>query len=161
MSLVMKSQFASPEPMRNSQAEAHAAATGGSSPSTITAISVKLVSSELASKHTDFDDFMAELEADPANAQGLAEAGSWVADQFYADDGITLRTARLRKGFSQKQLAEILGTSQPHVATIEKAGGDFMFATAAKLCEALGITLNDLPAILQRQRDINASKEKK
>ncbi len=104
---------------------------------------------------------MAELESDPNNAVELAEAGAWVADTFFKEDGETLRTARLRKGYSQKQLAERLGTSQPHIANLEKGGGDVMLSTAQKLCEALDIQFGDLPKMIERQREIQAQKERK
>lgn len=102
---------------------------------------------------------MAELEADDSNRAELAEAGSWVSEAFYKDDGDTLKNARLRLGLSQKQLALAIGTSQPHVANLERSGGDIMLSTGVKLCAALNIDFGKLPEMIDRQRAINANKE--
>ncbi|MBI6849073.1 helix-turn-helix transcriptional regulator [Pseudomonas syringae] len=113
------------------------------------------------SKHTDFDDLLAELEADPKNAKDMADAGSWAADFLYPGEAETLRTARLRKGLSQKQLASLIGTSQPHIANLEKSGNDVMLSTAVKLCAALDIEFGCLPGMIDHQRSINSQKELK
>lgn len=102
---------------------------------------------------------MAELESDPSAADEMAAAGAWVAEQFYPRETDTIRVARLRKGISQKQLAFLIGTSQPHVANIEKSEGEIMLSTAQRLCEALDIDLGSLPEMIQAQRAINAEKE--
>lgn len=119
------------------------------------------LSPNLASEHQDFDALAAELEADPQNASELAVAGSWAADLLYPGEKDTLRTARLRKGLSQKQLAVMIGTSQPHIANLEKSGNDVMLSTAQKLCAALDIDFGRLPEMIDRQRAINAQKELK
>lgn len=119
------------------------------------------ISANLNSEHLDFDALTAELEADPRNSSDLAAAGSWAADFLYPGEVDTLRTARLRKGLSQKQLAMLIGTSQPHVANLEKSGNDVMLSTAQKLCAALDIDFGRLPDMIDRQRAINAQKELK
>lgn len=98
--------------------------------------------SDLAAAHTDFDTLLAELEGNPENASQLAEAGRWVADVLLPE-GETLRTIRRRKGLSQKRLAEIIGSTQPHLSNIESGKGDLMFETVVKLCQALEISLDD------------------
>src|SRR5690606_7906468 len=55
---------------------------------------------QLSQAHNDFDALMAELENNPANSEELMVASAWVADTFYAEEGETLRTTRLRKGLS-------------------------------------------------------------
>lgn len=117
--------------------------------------------SSLAEAHQDFDQLLAELEADPSNASELAEAGTWVAEHFYQGERETLKVARLRKGLSQKQLATLIGTSQPHIANLEKSEGEIMLSTAQRLCEALNLDLGELPEMIQRQRTLNAEKESK
>jgi len=98
--------------------------------------------SDLAAAHTDFDSLLAELESNPENASELTEAGRWVAD-VWLPEGETLRTIRRRKGLSQKRLAEIIGSTQPHLSNIESGKGDLMFETVVKLCQALEISLDD------------------
>jgi DNA-binding transcriptional regulator YiaG len=106
---------------------------------------------QLAQQHNDFDALMAELEADPANAQELAEASTWVADTFYAHEGATVRTARLRKGLSQVQLSVILETSQAQVAKIESGRVDLQHSTLIKLAQALDVDANTLFSLLEAQ----------
>lgn len=121
----------------------------------------RAISTNLETEHLDFDALTAELEADPRNKAELEAAGNWAADFLYPGEESTLRTARLRKGLSQKQLAAMIGTSQPHVANLEKSGNDIMLSTAQKLCEALDIDFGRLPAMIDRQRALNAQKELK
>lgn len=120
-------------------------------PPTVTPIIRTFSVTALSQKHNDFDAFMAELEADPANAQDLAEAGSWIADTFYAEENETIRTVRLRKGLSQKQLAEALETSQSHIAKIESGRNDLQYPTMLKLMKALDLDANRLFAMLANQ----------
>lgn len=105
----------------------------------------------LSQKHNSFDAFMAELESDPANAQALEEAGTWIADTFYCEEGETLRTARLRKGLSQKQLADALETSQSQIAKIESGRNDLQYPTMLKLMKALDLDANRLFAMIANQ----------
>lgn len=130
----------------------------GSPVDNVVTLELSLPASPLAKRHTAFDALMAELEGDPASARELQEAGVWVADTFYDDEGDTLRVARLRKGLSQKQLAALLGTSQPHIVNLEKGTSDPQLSTVQKLCAALDIELNSLPAMLERQRNLNDRK---
>ncbi|MFV3380317.1 helix-turn-helix domain-containing protein [Pseudomonas sp. NY15354] len=106
--------------------------------------------SDLASAHTDFDALLTELESNPENSEDLARAGSWVADVLLPE-GETLRSARRRKGFSQKRLAEIIGSTQPHLSNIESGKGDLMFETVVRLCKALDISLADFQQMKSNQ----------
>jgi len=55
----------------------------------------------MTQKHADFDAFMAEIEADPVNAQALADADSWIVETFYTSEPEALRSTRLRNGMSR------------------------------------------------------------
>lgn len=118
----------------------------------------KSVAAEL---HTEFDSFMAELEKDPVHAAGFAEARSWVADSFYAEDGTTIRTIRLKAGLTQKQLALAIGTSQPQIAKIESGRHDPVMSTCKRLSVALGASLDVICDAMERQAALNAAKEAK
>ena len=83
--------------------------------------------------------------------EALKHGRKWVADQFYADDGITIKTLRLRKGWSQVDLADYLETSQSHVSRLEKGGEDVRFSTLKKLCAALEQDMNTISAAIDRQ----------
>ncbi len=108
---------------------------------------------QLSQKHNDFDALMAELESDPSSAGELTAASAWVADTFYAKEGETIRTARLRKGLSQIQLAALLCTSQPQVAKIESGKVDLQHSTLTKLAAALGVDANTLFRLIATQSD--------
>lgn len=84
------------------------------------------------------DAYIASLEASGEGA-ALAEARQEVSK--WLDTKPTLRTYRLRAGFSQQQLAEKLGTSQSQVARMESGKQDLQLSTMKKLAIALGITI--------------------
>ncbi|PYD13576.1 hypothetical protein DND58_14290 [Pseudomonas syringae pv. pisi] len=165
MSLATQSLFALPVPTENwSTTSGEASPPPARTTSNVGAVLALKFSPPTPnhnSKHTDFDNLLAELEADPRNAQDMADAGAWASDFLYPGEAETLRTARLRKGLSQKQLASLIGTSQPHIANLEKSGNDVMLSTAVKLCAALDIEFGCLPGMIDRQRSINSQKELK
>lgn len=109
-------------------------------------------------RHRTIEQLLNEWEQDEEGCAVMAEARHWVADQFYADDGDTVRTLRLRKGWSQSRLAEALGTSQSHVARIERGTENLSLETCRKLCDALGIDMNALDLALKRQEAIARAK---
>ena len=86
-------------------------------------------------QHQTLEQLTSEWEQDEEWRAAMAEARHWVADQFYAEDGDTVRTLRLRKGWSQNRLAEALGTSQSHVARIERGTENLALETCRKLCD--------------------------
>lgn len=133
----------------------------GSGPARVHVATFKVKVSTLAATHTDFDALEAELESDGTLQHEMAEAGSWVAERLYPGQQNTIKTARLRKGLSQKQLATLIGTSQPHIANIEKGHVGVMFETVERLCESLGITPNDFQVLTANQKAINSDKDAK
>lgn len=148
----MKSPYASQQRTNGSSTTDGDLGRTGSAPAKVLTFSIPAISTDLARKHTAFDALMDHLENDPENSEDLAAASRWVAEKFYADEGETLRTARLKRGLSQKQLAALLGTSQPHVANLEKGTTDPLFSTVTKLCEALSIDINSVQSMLEKQR---------
>lgn len=105
-------------------------------------------------KHSTIDDLIAEWGREPEGSAALTEGRRWVGSQFYGEDGDTVRTLRLKKGWSQSQLAEALGTSQSHVARIERGTENITIETCRKLSRALEIDLNALDQALARQESI-------
>lgn len=87
------------------------------------------------------DELIAEHERDAEGRAALAEARKFVAATFYSDDQPRLAAYRLAKGWSQKRLAEEVGTSQSHIARIELGQSDPQISTVRRLCEVLGITI--------------------
>ena len=108
--------------------------------------------------YLSIDDLVSEFGADAKTRAELEEGRRWVADAFYAGDGDTVRTLRLKKGWSQTQLADELATSQSHVARIERGTENLYINTCRKLCAALDIDMNTLNELLQRQAVITAAR---
>lgn len=116
--------------------------------------------SDVAGEHSDFDALLTELDSDPESAAEMSNARRWIQEAYYAEEGDTLRSARLRKGYSQKQLAAILETSQPHIANIENGKNNLLLSTAIKLCEVLDVDLRALPEMIERQLKLNAERNR-
>lgn len=106
---------------------------------------------EVPPKHRPIGEVAAEWARDEKRRQALAEARQWVADTFHGQDGDTVRTLRLRRGWSQSRLAEAIGSSQSHVARIERGTENLAMQTCRRLCEVLEIDMNTLDQALRRQ----------
>lgn len=85
------------------------------------------------------DDVFDELSADTELHNALAEARRAMADSVYATESTSLSALRLRAGFSQKQLADVVGTSQSHIARIEAGITDPGTDIIARLADALHV----------------------
>ncbi len=105
-------------------------------------------------RHVAIGDLVARWEARPDRKAAIARARGWVADALHADDGVTVRTLRMRKGLSQQQLAEAIGTSQPHIARIERGMDNLNIDTCRRLVRVLEVDMNTLDgALLQQQKN--------
>lgn len=105
-------------------------------------------------RHVSLDSLVDRASADPKRRAALEEARGWLADTEYAAEGDTVRTLRLRKGYSQVQLAAKIGTSQPHIARIERGTENITIDTCRRLVGALGIDMNTLDDALRRQESV-------
>ena len=108
----------------------------------------------MPSNHVSVDDLVMSFEVDDKGKQALEAGRAWVADAFYKEDGVTVRSMRLRKGWSQAKLAASLGTSQSHVARIERGSENLTIETCRRLCASLGVDMNTLDASLRRQEAV-------
>jgi DNA-binding XRE family transcriptional regulator len=99
-------------------------------------------------------DFVAGFDSEPDGRAELAKGRKWVADKFYGEDGETIRSLRLHKGMSQVDLAELLGTSQSHIARVESGSENPLLATCRRLCNALEIDMNTLDNAMKLQEAI-------
>ena len=106
-------------------------------------------------KHTSIDDLVDKWSKDEKRRKALEEARLWYAEQYHADDGVTVRTMRLKKQWSQTQLAAAIGSSQPHVARIERGTENLTIDTCRKLCAALDVDMNILDAALKKQETLH------
>jgi len=91
----------------------------------------------------DIDDLVAELEQTPEQAEAIARGSQWVAEAFYAGR-TTVASLRLRKGWSQAELARQAETSQPYIARLERGQVDPQVGTVRKLARALGVSVAEL-----------------
>lgn len=76
-------------------------------------------------------------ETDPIKAEYLAKARKKYAEDYYANEPKTLTSLRLAAGISQAQLAIKVGTSQPHIARIERGQNDPGTEMIARIASAL------------------------
>lgn len=84
-----------------------------------------------------------------------------MATNFYADEGETIKSIRLKKGWSQQRFAEMLKTTQAQVARIEKGNIDPQRSTCKRLREILEISSDYLDELMDRQEKIYKSRTEK
>ena len=65
-------------------------------------------------------------------------------ETFYRELGERLAGFRRARGLTQVQLAEQLGISQQHLLSLEKGRRRMLAGTLPALCEALGVSIEDL-----------------
>lgn len=95
------------------------------------------------------DSLISKLES--ASPEGMQEARKWAADALYKNEAFTVRSLRLRAGLSQAELGKRIGSSQPHVARIERGTEDIQLSTFRKLAAALALEPNELDQALRNQ----------
>jgi DNA-binding Xre family transcriptional regulator len=103
------------------------------------------------SGYTDIDKVVASRERDTSRRIHLERARQVLAERLYADVTVTLAVLRLRKGWSQRQLADAAGTSQAHIARIESGREDVRLGTLRRIAGALGVSVGDVVAAVEAQ----------
>jgi DNA-binding XRE family transcriptional regulator len=97
--------------------------------------------------YEDIDDVIARHETNAVRGQHLQEARIALATR--EQNRITgLAALRLRKGWSQKRLADEVGTSQPHIARLELGHEDILMSTARRLATALDVPIQEINSAL-------------
>jgi DNA-binding XRE family transcriptional regulator len=109
---------------------------------------------EMPSSFVAIDDLVLGYEADPEKAAALRAARAEMALEVRDAEGVSIRARRLELGLSQVKLAEMLGTSQSHVARIERGTENLQISTCRRLCAVLGVDLNALDGMLETQERI-------
>jgi DNA-binding XRE family transcriptional regulator len=95
----------------------------------------------IASGFSLLNDLLSELADDPAVIEARRELGQEIAD---SGDAPSLTVLRLKKGLSQKQLADAIGTSQAAVSRLEAGEQEPRLTTLRKLAAALEVDLDTL-----------------
>jgi len=80
----------------------------------------------------------------PEAATSLANARKKLAGTLEENQGQSLKAYRLRKGLSQKELADLMDTQQSYIARIEKNATELRSKTILKLARALDITCDEV-----------------
>lgn len=71
-------------------------------------------------------------------------------ERFLVVFGLTMREFRTARGFSQYHLANVSGCSRRHINRIEAGDQEARISTLHKLAQALGVTLADIGAALDK-----------
>ena len=99
----------------------------------------------------DVDDLIAEFASQSVeHSDALAKGRKWVAKSFYADVK-TIAQLRLKKGWSQAELAKRAETSQPYIARLELGNVDPQMSTARKIAKVLGVSIEEFDTALQSE----------
>lgn len=86
----------------------------------------------------DVDDFIGELLGqDMSLDNDLREGRKWVADVLFDGQPESLKSLRLRAGFSQAQLANEIGMKQPNICEFEAGKRKPSIETLERLAKAL------------------------
>lgn len=90
----------------------------------------------------DIDDLVEEHERDPIRRAHIEAGRKAVAEQYYAN-ARGLAVLRLRRGWSQRTLAEVAGMKQPHIARLETGQNNPSLDTMCRLAAALNIPIDE------------------
>lgn len=112
----------------------------------------------LSKKNSAFTGLLARIEADDSLSEELGKARAWVADEFYDEEGETIRSLRLKNGWSQQRFSELLGTTQAQVARLEKGNIDPHRSTCKRLRQVLNISAEKLEEMMDRQERLFESR---
>lgn len=100
----------------------------------------------------DIDDLVEEEERDPLKRAYL-EAANKLLPEMYPEHIRGLAALRLKRGWSQRKLADAIGVKQPHIARLELGHNDPSLSTMRKLATALGVSVEHIAHELESQRD--------
>lgn len=83
----------------------------------------------------------------------MQEARVELASELFGDEPLTLVKLRLQLGYSQQQLAALIGTSQSHIANLEAGKIRPLFETVENLADALGVSLDEIRPLIKNNRE--------
>ena len=102
------------------------------------------VQAPLPDGFVDIDVLVEQAEKDPDTRRAIKAGRQSVAANYYAKGPQSLAFYRLRHGWSQKELAGRLGTSQSYIARLEAGNIDPQVSTLRRLATVLDVQ----PAVL-------------
>lgn len=92
----------------------------------------------------DIDQLVEQAEKDPVSREAIAVGRQAVAAHYYADEPRSLAWYRLSRGWSQKELAARMGTSQSYIARLEAGDIDPQVSTLVRLASVFGVATTAL-----------------
>lgn len=108
---------------------------------------------EKQAEFIDADDFLNNLLLKHDIEKDLPEARRWLARELYDDSRPTLAALRLKKGLTQKQLASRVHEPQSSISRLESGDESPSIDRAARLAEALEISLDQFYLALTASRE--------
>lgn len=106
-----------------------------------------LVTEATPDDFVDIDDYIDEISQDENDRTALLEAREEIASDLYGER-VSIASLRLQHGWSQRDLARIIGTQQPHISRLEAGTIDPLLSTLKKLADAFDIPLGELAEAL-------------
>jgi len=97
----------------------------------------------------DIDDFIEAEESVAEKAALLKQARMAIGVNLTHQNPMTIANLRLKAGMSQLQVAEAIGNSQPSYSNIENGRTDFKVSTAIKIAKVLGVSIEELIAVVE------------
>ncbi|MBF09975.1 MAG: helix-turn-helix transcriptional regulator [Cobetia sp.] len=130
----------------------HTEVSTTSKPAKVINIETRLkVESVAPENYITLSELIANANKDQKKKDALERARARLAGSIKKSEGPTLRAKRLEMGWSQTKLAELLETSQSHVARIEKGDENLQLSTLRKLCKCFKIDMNSVEKLLSNQ----------
>jgi DNA-binding XRE family transcriptional regulator len=102
----------------------------------------------LAEGFVDIDTLVETAEKNPVARQAIVEGRKDVARNYYAGEKRSLAHYRLEKGWSQKELATRVGTSQSYIARLEAGDIDPQVSTLRRMAVVLNVQAAELLGVL-------------
>lgn len=97
------------------------------------------VESPLPPNFVDIDTLVEQAATDPVARVAIADGRKAIAENYYGAEPRKLAYFRLHKGWSQKELAMRVGTSQSYIARVEAGDIDPQVSTLRRIAAALEV----------------------
>ena len=97
------------------------------------------IDAPLPAEFIDIDALVEQEEADPVARRAIAAGRRTIAESYYAAASRSLSYYRLHNGWSQKELAGRMGTSQSYIARLEAGDVDPQVSTVKRLAAVLDV----------------------
>ncbi len=97
------------------------------------------VEAPLPPNFVDIDTLVEQAETDPVARVAIADGRKAIAENYYGAEPRSLAFYRLYKGWSQKELAMRVGTSQSYIARVEAGDIDPQVSTLRRIAAALEV----------------------